>query len=422
MLGNLFETAKSYLFSQKMKIFTTISGYQPMPSEENGISFEQKFVADDVVEIVRASCGKAVRAICEDFNEPQVFTFKEPHCGQFTVHCGPQVVETYFDPTKNIPTVQNIAEAAQQGFDTSLNPWRYIYNALPDMQNMFSHFLDKEKQNSFLSSTNSTQSTLQAGAHDLVVYGESQGFFNGVLDLASQGFDMALTPFRYAQDITVHAKNGIMDTMYSLFNSAPNPAALPASKSSESDDSWWYMIGKKLGLIEDTQVAEIICPWQDYQCHYENLSAEFTQCDAMSCYWDTIKEYLGKYDMNAIMQDIYQNYLPEQEDAIKIAIGTTLVVATTVTGYLLYRSYRNNQQKIKEAQANENFDKMMDSLPSSAVSSHLGDDNFDEMLKSVGVDETGDNKHKNVNPDDAFDDLVSSSTGEIGNQKRKKTK
>ena len=329
MFEGLLEAMKSYVYSHKMKIFSSISGYRLMPGEENGINFSQKFVADNMLEIVRESCGKAVQATCDNFDDAQTFTFNEPNCGGFTVNCGPRIAETYFDPTKNIPTVtsEDVYEVAFQGFDNSLSPWRYIYNSLPNMG-----------------------------------------------------------------DLVSEAKDGIMDTVHSLFNQTTN-STTESSETEASSKSWRVSLGQSLGLIEEELIPEkTICPWQDYQCHYDSLSAEFAECEGYTCYWEAIKEYLGQYDYNAIMQDIYENYLPDQEDTIKIAVGTALVAAASVTSYLLYRRYRN-AQKSKDEGSTKSLEEFSDCLDSPELSENEESDaGMDEFNMQAGADDAGKDK------------------------------
>ena len=131
----LAKTIAPLITSTREAIHYSITNITRLPGQAT-FQIASNVMSDNILNVTRKGC-EPVYANCTNYDDKQHF---ETSCGNFTVQCGPQVVETTFDPLKLMPSVsfEGFSELIGSNIDSA---YQLAQEKMQDMGAWFNSFM-----------------------------------------------------------------------------------------------------------------------------------------------------------------------------------------------------------------------------------------------------------------------------------------
>lgn len=258
------------------RFFMTVETFLNIP-KGGRIEYGVHNIGEGLREIVQEGCPSVV-VDCNDPYKLQEVIIDNPNCTSLVLRCGHEQIQVF--------------------------NWDLITDLPSQLMN---------------STTSGLSDAVEAAGNGLDVISSS------VYDAIKSTTDtLVTTPYKLAENMVSNFTGRVSELFYGS-----------SRNLSEYGHAWAEYFGE---LIYGR--PEIQCNWDDLTCHQEALSQRLEECtqedklEYLKCCLAEVIDYVDDFDMNEILQDIQENYLPTLEASpANIAIAATVVAAAACGAY-----------------------------------------------------------------------------------------
>lgn len=330
------------------------SNFKNIP--KNGvIEYSIRKLNETAVEVVQPDCPSQI-VDCSDLNVVHNISYAADNCISMTFQCGHEVKQVFsMDEVMALPS--SMSKVAEEG--------------LGDLMQVTTQYGDQLSQ-IWLEWQGTAIRTLPDAD---TVTGVAKSFFDSIspANLYQQSMHILSTHFNSASSMSdsttatstiksifdaINPVNlyqqhavGLSDYIGGFFKSRiAESATIPLQEEGiVSSLNPVNLAGKLMSFassyFEETAPEKVVCAWDDLSCHQEALSEAIQACSNeeklgyLQCALSTLQQYASEYDMNAISEDIQENYLPSAAvSGTAVAAMAGIVIAATAI-----RRYNRNK-------------------------------------------------------------------------------
>ncbi|MGE4348272.1 MAG: hypothetical protein AB7D28_00760 [Candidatus Berkiella sp.] len=294
------------------------SNFENIP--KNGvIEYSIRKLNETAVEVVQPDCPSQI-VDCSDLNVVHNISYAADNCISMSFQCGHEVKQVFsMDEVMALPS--SMSKVAEEG--------------LGDLMQVTTQYGDQLSQ-IWLEWQGAAIRTIPDAD---TVTGVAKSFFESINPVNLYRQSIQAVSQQYAA--------GWADYIGGFFRaSTPEITAIPLQEEGTASLLNPANLASKLINFANSYFAEdvpekVACAWDDLSCHQEALNEAMQACSNeeklgyLQCALSTLQQYVSEYDINEVLEDMQENYLPSAAvtGTAVAAIAGIVIAATAIRRY-----------------------------------------------------------------------------------------